>query len=152
MVVASVACGPRRGSVQGGDSDGVVDLGGHLERGPVSVLAAVVELAAGADGLDPSEGFFDAFALALAHLVTDVTCGVRVNGGSPVGGVLRDVRGEPPKTLIRDGGARRAGRWVSSGRVLHDPILVDDAYRSDACQRQRHRSVYRGHAGSNPPR
>ena len=45
--------------VEGGDADQVVDGGGDTEPGPVALSAAVAQLAAAGDGLDPAEGFLD---------------------------------------------------------------------------------------------
>ena len=84
-----------RGGVEGADPDQVVDRGFHLEPGPVALSADVEELAAGADGLDPSEGFLDAFADLLGDGVPGVAGRAPVDRGAPVAGVLRDMRREP---------------------------------------------------------
>src|SRR6266536_4032110 len=87
--------GSRRLPIQCGDPDQVVDGTRDEEPGSVAPSAFVPELAAAAYGLDPAERFLDTFADPLAHLMSGVAGGASVDGASSVGGVLRDVGGDP---------------------------------------------------------
>src|SRR4029453_18829204 len=79
--------------IEGGDAQQVVGGAGDEEPGPVALSTAVAEFASSSDGLDPAEGFLDAFADALAHLVPRVAGRASVDGGALPRDVRRDVGG-----------------------------------------------------------
>ena len=71
LVNPRLARGSRRGGVQGGDSEDVVDGAGHEEPGSVPGSAVVAKLASSGDGLDPAEGFLDPPTDPLTRLMAD---------------------------------------------------------------------------------
>ena len=85
-----------------GDSDEVVDGGFDLEPGPVSLPADVAQLASSADGLDPPEWFLEAFAYLLGASWPGCRVLRPLIHGSPILGVLRNVRGETEATGAGD--------------------------------------------------
>jgi hypothetical protein len=105
LLVEALRCRPSGWGhfvVECGDADQVVNGGGHLEPGPVAVLADVSELSAGADGFDPSEGFLNPFSDPLADLIAGVAGGSPIDRRATVRRVLGDVRGEPGRPNISD--------------------------------------------------
>src|SRR5215204_4960781 len=95
---------PGSGCPSPGSGSGVlgVDGGGDAEPGPVAFSAAVAQLAAAGDGLDPPEGFLDPFPDPHRHGVAGVSGRASVNGGALPAVVLGDVRGEPELAGLGD--------------------------------------------------
>ena len=77
--------------VEGGDAEQVVGGPDDEEPGPVASSAAVAELAAPRDGLDPTEGFFDERPDPLAGSMSWVSGGARIDGAAPPSRALGDV-------------------------------------------------------------
>lgn len=57
-------------------------VAGHLEPGPVAIVAGVAQFASGADGLDPTDGFLEPFADPLNDVVAVVSGDAPVESGS----------------------------------------------------------------------
>jgi hypothetical protein len=92
----------RVGRRESGYADQVVGGGGEEEPGSVSLSAAVTELGAAGDGLDPPERLFDTGPEPLADAVPAVAGGAPVDCAAPVRRVLRDVGGDTEVAAVGD--------------------------------------------------
>lgn len=74
------------------NSNEIIRSEGHLKRGVYQADPANVHFSDDPNGLAPTESLFDAFALALTHLVPAVSGCTPVNCAAPNAVVLRNVR------------------------------------------------------------
>src|SRR5258707_8395530 len=75
-----------------GDANEIVGDSSQDEEPLHQAAPAMPGLAETADGLHPSKGFFDPLALDRADAIAGMTGGARVDRGTAVGIVLRDMR------------------------------------------------------------
>src|SRR6516162_3891838 len=100
-----------RGRVQGAHADQVVRRGGEQELPVHAPSATVPELAQSADGLHPTEDFFDAFAGTLTEGIAGMPGGPRIERATGfLLGDMHDCHGKPTDT----------GCGVAAGEPFYD--------------------------------